>query len=207
MSEQAAQPIPAGWYPDPDNSGRGRFWDGTAWTDLYHTPGQPYPAMPAPKAPPGTNWNTIWIWLIVAIPVLPLIMLMLVPWGSIFAFDVNDPYAATYASLSIFASPAYWLSLLLGWAVYGLNVFFAYRDVKELTGRGVPQPFHWAWAFLSSAVYVIGRSVVVKRRTGEGSAPLWAAIGYFVLSFVVVIVIMVMMFSGMGDLFRQIRTS
>jgi uncharacterized membrane protein YhaH (DUF805 family) len=33
---------PAGWYPDPQGSGR-RWWDGTAWTDQF----DPHPAAPA----------------------------------------------------------------------------------------------------------------------------------------------------------------
>lgn len=33
------QQTPAGWYPDPDNAGQQRYWDGTQWTD-YHAAGQ-----------------------------------------------------------------------------------------------------------------------------------------------------------------------
>jgi hypothetical protein len=48
----------------------------------------------------------------------------------------------------------------------------------------VPRPFHWAFAFLSSAVYPIGRSVVVKRRTGQGISPMWVSIALIVMSFI-----------------------
>jgi hypothetical protein len=35
---QASQLPPANWYPDPQNSGRLRYFDGTAWTDQYSGP-------------------------------------------------------------------------------------------------------------------------------------------------------------------------
>lgn len=31
------QQTPAGWYPDPDNAGQQRYWDGIQWTE-HHTP-------------------------------------------------------------------------------------------------------------------------------------------------------------------------
>ena len=198
---------PAGWYPDPDDATRGRYWNGFAWTDLYHTPGQPFPAGAVPKAPPGTDWNTPWIWWIVALPVLPTLMLLFVPWGAMFDIDPSAPTAHTgmTGTIELFLSPFYWGSFVLSYAVYGLTVFFAYRDVKELTARGVPRPFHWAFAFIGGVVYAVGRSVVVARRTGKGHAPIWAEVGVLVFSLVVMFVILAMMFSGMADLFDTLR--
>jgi hypothetical protein len=40
------EPTPAGWYPDPQNSGQQRYWDGNAWTDNF-APGS---AVAAPAA-------------------------------------------------------------------------------------------------------------------------------------------------------------
>jgi Protein of unknown function (DUF2510). len=197
---------PAGWYPDPHHPTQGRYWDGTAWTDAVHQPGQPYPATPALKAPAGADGNTGWVWLIIALQVLPLVMFLFVPWGSMFDVDPRDPYASSTASMSVLLSPFYWLALLFGWVGYGLSAFFAYRDHRELLGRGIPKPFHWAFAFIGAAVYTIGRSVVVTRRTGRGRAPMWATIGVIVLSFVVAGVITAQMFTGMASLFEQIGT-
>ena len=43
---------------------------------------------------------------------------------------------------------------------------------RELAARGFVRPFPWAWTFLSSLVYVIGRHVVIRRRGGRILAPL-----------------------------------
>jgi hypothetical protein len=206
MSAQGTPTAPAGWYTDPQNPAQGRYWDGHAWTELRHTPGQPYPAPPPLKAPAGTDWNTIWIWLIIALPVLPMLLLLFVPWGSMFDFDptANDPRGAMSATFGLFLSPFYWASLVLGYAVYGLSVFFAYRDMKQLADRGVPKPFHWAFAFIGGVVYTIGRSVVVKRRTGRGHAPLWAEIVVFLVITALVVWIEIVIFSSMADMFSTI---
>lgn len=200
--------IPAGWYPDPANPGHGRYWNGIAWTDLFHVPGQPFPAGAEPKAAPGTDGNTAWIWLIVLLPVLPLVLQLFVPWGSMFAIDVTAPDAFSGLSgmFGFYLSPLLWISTILNYAIYGLSVFFAYRDVRELTARGVPKPFHWAFAFIGAAVYAIGRSVIVARRTGKGYAPVWVEAGVILFSLVVVGVISAVALSGMAGTFSTLLT-
>ena len=47
---------PAGWFPDPEDAGQLRYWDGAAWTDHRH-PAEPAAAVeptatPAPAATP-----------------------------------------------------------------------------------------------------------------------------------------------------------
>jgi hypothetical protein len=207
--------IPAGWYPDPSGGQGQRWWDGTQWTDHLSAPAAAAAAYPATAAystapltaPEGTATNTAWIWLIIVLPLLPLLGLLTVDWRSLFDFasySSGNSSDLLRAEFAIFLSPGYLGAAIGGWIVYGLNAFFAYRDWRFLQRAGVPRPFHFAWVFLSYIVYSIGRAVVVKRRTGHGSAVLWASIAAIVLYFVVSGVMMAQIFAA---IFSQIPTS
>jgi len=139
------------------------------------------------RAPEDTDPYTIWIWLIVALPIVQAIPLFFIDWTAFVDASLADPTGL--GAYSLLLSPAYIALVILSWVGTGLTIWFAYRDWRELKERGVPQPFHWAWIFLvfavSYAVYTIGRSVVVKRRTGGGSAPLWITIATIVGGFFV----------------------
>jgi hypothetical protein len=57
MSQQPDQPvtpapreIPAGWYPDPEDGSRSRYWDGGEWTSQVG-PLPPAPSQPVQAAP------------------------------------------------------------------------------------------------------------------------------------------------------------
>lgn len=183
MTNSAGPSAPAGWYPDPLRPSSLRFWTGYAWAE-------PAPAVPpAPErltAPDGTRWSTVWIWLVVLLPVVPLGLLLVIPWGSLFDIDVaalDSPADVTTLYGPLF-SPAYLLASVLGYVSYGLCVYFSYLDYAALRSRGVPKPFHWAWSFLSG-VYPFGRSIIVARRTGRGLAPLWVHVGVLALSLAV----------------------
>ena len=201
MSNVTPSSGPAGWYPDPAGTPRQRWWDGGAWTEHYNEVPVAAAAQPAAqqayagaqqpysyaaagqdlKAPEGIPVYNIWIWLVLALPVVSTIL----------------SYATTdWASLASSSAPTNGALVLgaLGWVFYGLSVFFAYRDYKTLLGLGVPRPFHWAWGFLSM-VYVIGRSVVIRRRTGHGILPMWLAIAYMALTLVFTIVIVIAVIS------------
>ena len=44
--------IPAGWYPDPEQVGQLRFWDGHSWTDQRQaTTTPPSPGVGVPPSP------------------------------------------------------------------------------------------------------------------------------------------------------------
>lgn len=218
---------PAGWYPDPTDSTRNRWWDGTQWTENYApaapqaaptapaapsaAPGyaaapqypasayQTYPAAPpvqaAPSAP-GADTNTLWIYLAIIASTLPVL--------SIFFFDWNNYLTAMIAldqggRIDDAAASAYivqWvgtilLITLLSYVLLGVSVLFSWLDWRELKKRGVAKPFHWGFAFfaliISIGVYIIGRTVVLKRETGSGLTALWVWIGSVVLSFAIVI--------------------
>lgn len=177
---------PAGWYPDPDNQAQLRWWDGAQWTEHRSAPpvahsAAPYAASNADlKAPDGTQWNTVWIWTVVVLPFLPVLGLLTIDWSSMFDLSASSEAEST---LRMVTSPGYILSTLGGFLAYGLGLWFAYLDWRELSRRGVPKPFHWAWNLLTP-VYAIGRSVIVRRRTGHGISPMWVTIALLVLSLV-----------------------
>ena len=181
----------AGWYPDPSTPGILRFWDGTAWTAHTSAPNpvaQPAAApaaAPEPRKSPGVDTNTVWIWLIVLLPMFAMQGWMMQP------FAESGPRTDLHTFMQpfdIFFSPWWWGIMLLGWAVYGFSVWFAYLDHRELRNRGIDRPFPWPWMFLS-LVYPIGRIVVTIRRTGTGWGPLWGLIATQVVGIIVAVVI------------------
>jgi hypothetical protein len=136
------------------------------------------------QASRGIDGNTPWIWLHLFVPILAIIPMFFVDWRGLVTFDVDAPSTIISAQLAVFLSPAYLVSMVASLLAYGVSVVFAAVDHRELSRRGVSRPFPWAFAFLGNFVYLIGRSVVVVRRTGRGWAPLWAAGAVFLVSIV-----------------------
>lgn len=210
---------PAGWYPD--GHGAQRWWDGTQWTQStqpspsamatlapYQAVGQsPYQAGGIPRAPEGTSPDTPHIWGIVGIFVLLSIVGLAYSASTMdmstymdAAMDPSDPFA-TY---SYIFTPAYVALLLASVLGYAGTVLLAYFDGVALRDRGVERPFHWAFAFIpsyGSLVYVIGRSVVARRRTGTGLAPLWVFAAVFVLGIILTIAISI---ASMASVFNDV---
>jgi len=212
MTDNNSATPAAGWYPDPAGTPRTRWWDGSRWTENYSAPAapvattpwsspaggatsggapaaypsmQPYGAVPALKAPEGTSPSTPFVWLIALLPVISLALAI----AQLVTIDelVATTLDADGTSITPFDLLNYGVSLLLAAA----TVLFAFFDARTLAARGVPRPFHWAWSFfalVSAPVYIIGRSVVVRRRTGTGLAPMFVNLSLLVAGFVTGIV-------------------
>jgi hypothetical protein len=202
------QPQP-GWYPIAPGSAELRWWDGSKWTEHRHTQEQVASAPNRPPvAPEGTNPATVWAWLLAVTPLLPLIGLL--QWdirGYLRAILLVGSSGGTSSSrvADAILSPSYFVLLGLGLLTFVLCVVFALLDYYALKRRGVPRPFHWAWSFLQTgAVYMIGRAVIVRRRTGHGLAPLWVWIGLYVLVFVVSLAVVFSAIATMAPLFERL---
>lgn len=219
MTDPSSLP-PAGWYPDPADPSRTRWWDGQAWheaaapaapaapngpvapnslaasSESYFASSPSYASDSAYSAAPSYNGldapakvdvsgNTVWIWLIIFVPLLPFLLFLMVDWNGIGAYIVEE--AENVAAGGAYSSDI--PEVLRGsFAIFGviqvllfisavLVIVFAYLDRRALSRRGVQRPFHWGYAafvfLVSNTVYVIGRGVVLYRRTGKGLMTVW----------------------------------
>ena len=113
----------------------------------------------------------------------------------------TDPTAAYTDMFAIYTQPAFIISTVLSWVIIAATILFSYLDYRELKKRGIPQPFHWGFAFLALAgfgiVYPIGRAVVTNRRGAGGLVVMWIAIATVVLGLIIGIVWGVALFNTM----------
>ncbi|SDY58275.1 DUF2510 domain-containing protein [Herbiconiux ginsengi] len=215
---------PAGWYPDPAGSPQLRWWDGSAWTDHLQAAapepapaapvapssslqapayGQGYSAAPAyavsgyPSVPAGTPAYGPFIWVITLLPLISFLMIpLLYPSLELqLRSSMAGPYGQhLYGGYSMSGLVIQGVVNLISLALYAATVVLAYFDHRWLLRAGYVRPFHWAWAFLNP-VYPIGRSVVVRRRSGRGIAPMWVSIAIAAVGVIVAIVLIVVVFS------------
>lgn len=127
------------------------------------TPDQPVPSV--------TPTNTVQNWLMISLYLLSLAV------SVFYASTLDDLFsdqAAMYnpSPVAALMTPTYYLQALVGMLVYPATIVLAYFDSRELRRRGVASPFHWAFSFISILVYQIGRTIVARRSTGSGAAPM-----------------------------------
>jgi hypothetical protein len=201
VTNSAGNPQP-GWYPDVSHPNQVRWWDGAQWTTHVHDASGNVTATaytPAVRlvAPEGTVVNTVWVWILACLPVLTLIGPIQLNVGDYIrriiasTYDSATGYGDPSAMMAAIYSPGYAIAVGLSFLLFAVSVVLSYFDWRQLRRAGVPSPFHWAWSFLSNGVYMIGRSVVVKRRSGGGLTPLWLWIVVIVITTIVVFIIVI----------------
>jgi hypothetical protein len=57
--------------------------------------------------------------------------------------------------------------------LYLVTIVLAVADRRKLDWSGYNRPAHWLWAILTAPVYLIVRTIAVKRETDRNSALLW----------------------------------
>lgn len=172
MTDQATRVVPAGWYEDPSDAGKVRWWNGIAWTD--HT--QPKPDLEADadaetaalehtfnasditSRPRGRvlSTSTSASWLLAFSPIIYLLAVTAV-------ISIDLYYVQT---------PLLWLLLLVP---YALTALWAFLDVKKLRRWGHVPPAAF-WGFFGPLVYLIVRKTKVA-----GWGQLATAVGIIVV--------------------------
>lgn len=181
--------VPPGWYPDHTGAPQLRWWDGSAWTESVRPSepataspdagtAAPYALRPAPRTvAAGTPVYNVFIWIIALLPIVGIVTLL--------SFDMSSIVATSSDPTAMYRNPGYVATRLFGLLAYLLTALLAFFDRRRLLADGFDRPFHWAWAFLGGTVYIIGRSVVVWRRSRRGLAVLWVWIGLALVGFIV----------------------
>lgn len=185
---------PAGWYPDPAGSPRSRWWDGTQWTENFHDPLAAAQIAGGPlKAPENTPIYNPFTWVLVALAVgVVLISLRALDPALIDQAMNPDPNAPVYDPMTL-------VNFAINMGLTAAFVTFSYLDYRRLVAQGVPKPFHWAWSFFALLVYplyLIGRGVVMNKRTGRGISTMWIAIASIVAQFAIVIYAFALIFEA-----------
>ncbi|GAA3895229.1 hypothetical protein GCM10022381_40950 [Leifsonia kafniensis] len=109
-----------------------------------------------------SKWGSVSVWVI-----------SFSPWLSVVGFFALATLEGVRAPLWL-----QWTAFALPWLI---TLAAAQRDVKRLRIWGHRNIASWAWALLGAPAYLIARTVVLRRNTGIGSAPLWVWIANFLL--------------------------
>lgn len=134
-------------------------------------------------APAAPRLPTRFLWLMILVPLVQVIAFSFYDLNGIIANTMMQAYAGDPISQR---NDALWP--LLNIVFFALTVLLASSDWRGLNRARLSRPFHWAWTFFGVGVYVIGRSVIVYRRTGRGLAPIWVWLAVTLFSFCLVAV-------------------
>jgi hypothetical protein len=190
---------PPGWYADPNGAPTLRWWDGAGWTEHYAPAAPIAPMTPErPRLAAETKVDGVWIWLVAALPIVSIASYFLIDFRGYMQGIMTGDIRGAMGSFWV----GYLAALALSWVAYGAVVLFSYFDWRGLRAAGVVRPFHWAWAFLGGIVYLIGRTVILRKVSNRGFGPLWAGIAVYVA---VVIVGMVWSIWMMTDMMQNMR--
>jgi hypothetical protein len=176
-----ASVIPPGWYPDPADDSRTRWWNGTQWTHnvqdaaplaplapltpmLPHIQASPasagyVPFQSAPREVPGTTRGIAYtraVWWIAFHPLWAIV-----------------PQVVIVALVGI-GTP---LIVGMGLAILNLVIFvvmiaLAFNDRAVLVAGGNGSAGSPWWMLLSPLAYLIARTIEVKRWDSSGWGPL-----------------------------------
>ncbi|MDH6237658.1 hypothetical protein [Cryobacterium sp. CG_9.6] len=137
----------------------------------------------------GTSVRNGLLWTIVLLPVITLI--------STLQFDATAYLGASLSGTAAPVDPGYVAMQFLGYILWGVTIVLAFFDRRRLVRLGMDRPFPWAWTFLSGAIYVIGRTIIVRRRVGGSLAPIWT---WAVLSVLAMIIALSKAVSAISEL-------
>ncbi|ROQ30944.1 hypothetical protein EDF46_3456 [Frondihabitans sp. PhB188] len=157
------------------------------WTELVAPPGGPHAVAALDSQRPRLDARTPvygpLIWLIVLLPVV--VWPLSLSYRPTFRVIEVGPTSVPSVDPASIYTPQYIALLAAGFVLFGISVVLAWGDYRRLAQVGVIRLFHWAWGLLSSPVYVIGRSVIVRRvAPGRGLWPVWVFIAIEVVGLV-----------------------
>lgn len=199
MSDASSSPSP-GWYADPYGTGALRWWDGRSWTEQVAAAPSPYGRSPyAPpqrrQLPADAPVYTVWIWLVAVLPLVSSLPVLLLHPEPMFRTAPGTSHIVMVDPFALIGGSMFFVVIGLIWLLTAAGIVFSWLDFRELSRRGVERPFHWAWSFLG-VVYAIGRSIIVRGVAGgRGLAPLWVAIGAYVVAVAISVTWSVMLFA------------
>lgn len=204
-------------YPSAPAYGAGAAAAGAGYSATPGYPSAPPVAYDTAAPRRDIKTNTVWVWLMVFLPLLSLLGIIIFDWSSYFrdAFYADvysyDSGPASMTGINAATGLLTGVTSVVSIVVSALTVLFAFLDWRQLRARGVDRPFHWAFSFFvlaigSGLVYIIGRGVVLRRRTGSGLAPIWASIAVnvvVVIGFIIWAVVLISQLVSLGSEFSS----